>query len=58
MSHPVNDSIREDLYEKLGLLTVNQLQDICETYGLRHEVCLIDNIICALTETKMENEFE
>ena len=56
MSHPVNDLIREDLYQKLGELTVNQLQDRCETYGLKHEVCLIDNIIGELVETKLENE--
>ena len=56
MSHPVNDSIREDLYQKLGELTVNQLQDRCETYGLRSCVPMIDGIIELLVETKLENE--
>ena len=58
MSHPVNDSIREDLYQKLGELTVNQLQDRCETYGLKQSVSLIDSIIEILVEKKMENECE
>ena len=58
MSHPVNDSIKETLFEKLGLMTVNQLQDECETYGLSNSVLEIDNIICILTEMKMENECE
>ena len=58
MSHPVNDSIKEDLYEKLGELTVNQFQDECETYGLTNYVSEIDNTIHILVEKKMENEYE
>jgi len=58
MSHPVNDMIKEDIYEKLCEITVKQLADRCETYGLNNYVLEIDNILCVLTEKKMENECE
>ena len=44
--------------EKLGELTVNQLQDRCETYGLKQSVSLIDSIVEILVEKKMENDYE
>ena len=55
MSNPINESIKETLYEEIGNLTVDQFQTECEYLGIEGAVKEIDSIIEELIKVKMED---